>query len=131
MFLFHVSTNTKISIYRQTAISNPSALFFGERFVCWILFPMCQRGENCLYPAVILVWVLVTSLWRHRNLKNMLSCFKLKGKWLKNCTDYSFSWETTKTAFLIKIDNSVTSNNSEWRLVTSSGLENAFLWFKV
>ena len=30
-------------------------VFFWERFDCWILFPMCQRVENCLYPVVLLV----------------------------------------------------------------------------
>ena len=43
----------------------------------------------------------------------------------------SFSWETIKTTFSIKIDNSVTSRNREWRLVRSSDLENIILWFNV
>ena len=38
---------------------------------------------------------------------------------------------TTETTFSIKVNNSVTSHNSEWGLVTSSDLENALLWFKV
>ena len=43
----------------------------------------------------------------------------------------SFSWGTIKTTFSIKIDNSVTSHNREWRLVRSSDLENIILWFNV
>ena len=54
-----------------------------------------------------------------------------ESKVMETIVNKSFSWGTTKTTFSIKIDNSVTSRNSEWGLVTSSDLENTLLWFNV
>ena len=61
---------------------------------------------------------LVVLLWAH-------------SKVMETNVNDSFSWGTTKTTFSIKIDNSMTARNSECGLVTSSGLENTLLWFKI
>ena len=49
------------------------------------------------------------------------------GKVMETTVNYFFSGGATKTTFSIKIDNSVTSRNSEWGLMTSSDLENTLL----
>ena len=54
-----------------------------------------------------------------------------QSKVMETIVNNSFSWGTTKTSFSVKIDNSMTSCNSEWGLVTSPDLENILLWFKV
>ena len=56
-------------------------------------------------------------MWRHKNLKNSFFVLNSKQSTQSKATgtivNDSFSWETTKTTFPIKTDNSVTSRNSE------------------